>query len=180
MKNSIKLLSLLALGLVFILTSCSKENTSSKDEDLYKSIANEEADFILKDGGSFEKVITKRLVKRDDCRFIVAGTIEFYKNGRLAFIIDFGEGRCDDLATITRNGETYEISLLRLRKAGEYDKVIVEPLVKLEDCEYIVSGIVEFYKGDTWVATFDFGDGTCDEWATKTWDGGSKVFSMKK
>ena len=21
-----------------------------------------------------------------------------------------------------------------------------------------------------WVASIDFGDGTCDEWATKTWD----------
>lgn len=180
MKNSIKLFSLFALGLVIILISCSKENTSSKDEDLYKSIANEEADLMLKDGGSYGKVITKRLVKRDDCRFIVAGTIEFYKNDQLAFMIDFGEGRCDDLATITHNGETYEISLLRLRKAGAYDKVIIEPIVKLEDCEYIVSGIVDFYKGDTWVATIDFGDGSCDEWATKYWDGGSKVFSMQK
>ena len=58
--------------------------------------------------------------------------------------------------------------------------MIVEPIVKLENCEYIVAGIIDFYEGDQWVATLDFGDGTCDEWATKTWDGGSKVFSMKK
>ena len=62
---------------------------------------------------------------------------------------------------------------------GKYEKVIVEPLVSLEDCDYIVSGIIEFYKGDAWVATIDFGDGICDEWATKTWDGGSKDFSLK-
>ena len=76
--------------------------------------------------------------------------------------------------------EITEFSLKKLRKKWKFDKIIVEPIVKLEDCVYIVSGIVEFYKGDAWVATIDFGDGTCDEWATKYWDGGSKVFSMKK
>lgn len=180
MRNSIKNFALFAICLAFIFTSCSKDNVSSKEEDLYKSIANEEADFLLKGNGPFEKVITKRLVKRDDCRFIVAGTIEFYKNGRLAFTIDFGEGRCNDIATLSINGESHEISLLRLRNTGKYDKVIVEPIIKLEDCDYIVSGVVDFYKGDIWVATIDFGDGECDEWATKYWDGGSKVFSMKK
>lgn len=180
MKNSIKLLSLLAMGLVIILTSCSKENTSSKDEDLYKSIADEEVDFVLKGDGKFEKVITKPLIKLEDCKFIVEGTIEFYKNNELVIIIDFGDGECDDIATKTVDGETTTFSLKKLKKKWKYDKIIVEPIVKLEDCDYIVSGIVEFYKEDTWVATIDFGDGECDEWATKTWDGGSKVFSMKK
>jgi hypothetical protein len=44
----------------------------------------------------------------------------------------------------------------------------------------MVAGVIDFYESDQWVATLDFGDGTCDEWATKTWDGGSKQFSMKK
>lgn len=180
MKNSIKLLSLFAVGLVIILTSCSKENTSSKDEDLYKSIADEEVDFVLKGDGKFEKVITKPLIKLEDCKFIVEGTIEFYKNDKLVIIIDFGDGECDDIATKTVDGETTTFSLKKLKKKWKYDKIIVEPIVKLEDCDYIVSGIVEFYKDDTWIATIDFGDGECDEWATKTWDGGSKVFSMKK
>jgi hypothetical protein len=30
------------------------------------------------------------------------------------------------------------------------------------------------------MATIDFGDGECDEWAIKTWEGGSKVFSIEK
>lgn len=182
MKKSIQVILLFAISLAFIFTSCSKENASTKEDDFYKSISDEEVDFTLTGDGKFEKVITKPLVKLEDCRFIVEGTIEFYKGDELVFIIDFGEGECDDIATKTVNGETTEFSLKRLKKRWkhDYEKVIVEPIVKLEDCQYIVAGIVEFYKDDTWVATIDFGDGTCDEWATKYWDGGSKVFSMKK
>ncbi len=34
-----------------------------------------------------------------------------------------------------------------------------------------VSGLFEYYDLDNyWVASIDFGDGTCDEWATKSWD----------
>ena len=34
-----------------------------------------------------------------------------------------------------------------------------------------VSGLFEYYDIDgNWVASIDFGDGTCDQWATKTWD----------
>lgn len=182
MKKAIRYLILTSLSFTFILSSCSKEKASTKEDDLYKSIADEEADFILRGDGKFERVITKPLVKLEDCRFIVEGTVELYKGDELVCTIDFGEGECDDIATKTVDGETTEFSLKRLKKRGkfDYEKVIVEPIVKLEDCQYIVSGIVEFYKDDIWVATIDFGDGECDEWATKYWDGGSKVFSMKK
>ena len=34
-----------------------------------------------------------------------------------------------------------------------------------------VSGLFMYYdSNDNWVASIDFGDGTCDEWATKSWD----------
>ena len=34
-----------------------------------------------------------------------------------------------------------------------------------------VSGLFEYYDVDeNWVASINFGDGECDEWATKTWD----------
>lgn len=44
---------------------------------------------------------------------------------------------------------------------AQWDKTIITP----------VSGLFEYYDSDNyWVASIDFGDGTCDEWATKTWD----------
>jgi len=43
----------------------------------------------------------------------------------------------------------------------EWDKTIMTP----------VSGLLEYYdQNDIWVAAINFGDGTCDQWATKTWD----------
>ena len=183
MKKSIQVILLFAISIALIVSSCSKENTSSKDDDLLKTSAMEDIDMMFKgDADGFEKVITKPLVKIEGCKFIVEGTIEFHKADEIIAIIDFGNGECDDIASKTVEGNTTEFSLKKFWEKGkyQYEKVIVEPIVKVEDCDYIVSGIVEFYKEDVWVASIDFGDGTCDEWATKTWDGGSKVFSMKK
>ena len=43
----------------------------------------------------------------------------------------------------------------------EWDKTVLTP----------VSGLIEFHdENDNWVASIDFGDSECDEWATKTWD----------
>ena len=60
-----------------------------------------------------------------------------------------------------------------------YKEIEVAPINK-ESCYFEkwdknvmtpVSGLFEYYDADdNLVATIDFGDGTCDEWATKTWD----------
>ena len=60
-----------------------------------------------------------------------------------------------------------------------YSEVEINPIIK-SDCYFQdwnkniltpVSGLFEYYdeNGD-WVASIDFGDGKCDEWATKRWD----------
>jgi len=60
-----------------------------------------------------------------------------------------------------------------------YTEVEVNPIVKItcyfsnwdKDVMTPVSGLFDYYDtDDNWVASIDFGDGTCDEWATKTWD----------
>jgi len=60
-----------------------------------------------------------------------------------------------------------------------YTEVEVNPIVKIncyfsdwdKDVMTPVSGLFEYYDADdNWVASIDFGDGTCDERATKTWD----------
>lgn len=58
-----------------------------------------------------DKVITKRLVKKGTCRYIVEGTIELSKNGELISTLDYGNGECDNLATITKDGVTKIIRL---------------------------------------------------------------------
>ena len=60
-----------------------------------------------------------------------------------------------------------------------YSEIEVNPIVKINCCfsdwdkdvMTPVSGLFDYYDtDDNWVASIDFGDGTCDEWATKTWD----------
>lgn len=65
-----------------------------------------------------------------------------------------------------------------LQKEG-YEESIVDSIIK-QDCYFKewdktiqtpVSGLIEFYDRDNnWVASIDFGDGVCDQWATKTWN----------
>lgn len=121
------------------------------------------------------------MIKPDDCRFIVSGTIEYKMDGEVVAIIDYGDGVCDNIATKTVRGTTIRFEL----DAGNdddftYRKIIVEPLVSIEGCDYIVSGIIDFYKDGAWIATIDFGDGMCDDIAIKIWDGGRKEFSLSK
>ncbi|NQY11866.1 MAG: hypothetical protein HRT71_20415 [Flavobacteriales bacterium] len=44
---------------------------------------------------------------------------------------------------------------------------IVKPLVVDESCGCIVQGFVKYVKDGKTVALVDYGDGTCDGWATK-------------
>lgn len=181
MKKSMKIIVLFTISLIFIISSCSKDKVSKNNEaDLFKSIYDIEADLKL-NGGEFEKVIISPLVKIDNCDYIVAGIIEFQKEGEVVAVIDYGDGECDDIATITKDGKTFDISLKKEQKEDWYYKVISEPIVKIDDCDYIVSGIIDFYskKDNSWLATIDFGDGTCDEWATKITKDGTFEFSMK-
>ena len=76
-----------------------------------------------------------------------------------------------------------------------YTEIEVSPIVKIscyfqdwdKDVMTPVSGLLEYYDADgNWVASIDFGDGSCDQWATKTWNvdifpdqpSGTKEFSV--
>jgi hypothetical protein len=59
----------------------------------------------------YEKKIVKPLKKTDGCDYIVAGTIEYYKKGKLIAVVDYGDGTCDNKATKETGGETYEFEI---------------------------------------------------------------------
>ena len=82
----------------------------------------------------------------------------------------------DVVETITSN-DGVQARLAYTEKG--YTEIEVNPIVKIncyfpdwdKDVMTPVSGLFEYYDADgNWVASIDFGDGTCDEWATKTWD----------
>ncbi len=52
----------------------------------------------------------------------------------------------------------------------DYRKVVVEELVKKEECKWeVVSGIIEYYYLDEMVFSINFGNGVCDGIATINW-----------
>jgi len=65
-------------------------------------------------GVTINRTITVPLLVNRSCGYIVEGIVSIQWNGNSA-IIDFGNGNCDDTATITHNGEVYVIDLDRYR-----------------------------------------------------------------
>ncbi len=60
---------------------------------------------------AYTRTITYRLEKNMSCRFIVSGTVEISVEERPVITLDYGNGECDNKATVTIDGETKEILL---------------------------------------------------------------------
>jgi hypothetical protein len=78
-------------------------------DDVY--LISGQASGINASGITWDRVITTELRKEIGCRFIVSGTIEIQPEGRPLRILDYGNGECDNIATVTVNGTTYTIFL---------------------------------------------------------------------
>ena len=61
-----------------------------------------------------------------------------------------------------------------------YSKNILIPLEKIDGCDYVVKGKIEYIKDGEVVATVDFGDGECDNIATKTVDSVDHEIKLNK
>ena len=63
------------------------------------------------DGKTYTLTITSPLQWSATCRFLKGGTIGFDVEGIEPFVLNYGEGECDALATLSRGDETKEITL---------------------------------------------------------------------
>ena len=99
--------------------------------------------------------------------------VSFFLIGSVFFFVSCEK---DVVETITSN-DGVQARLAYTEKG--YTEIEVNPIVKItcyfsnwdKDVMTPVSGLFDYYDtDDNWVASIDFGDGTCDEWATKTWD----------
>jgi hypothetical protein len=66
---------------------------------------------IDSEGNSYSKEIVEDLVKTGECREITKGIVEITKNGEIVAVIDYGDGTCDGVGTVTRGDEVKEITL---------------------------------------------------------------------
>ncbi len=63
-----------------------------------------------RNGYNYTHQITNALMIKLSCRWIVEGTIEFIVGDETA-TFDYGNGECDNLATVIKNGKSYEVKL---------------------------------------------------------------------
>lgn len=169
-----------------VLVSCNKETTEDNFTD---EVSSQTENLLLPESG-FEIVESTPLSGLENDRY-TEGVLEYTKNGEVLAVIDFAADTDADHALITEGGEERECKLERTddddskkkkwkKHKRKYKKVIVEPIIRTEDCDYIVAGIVKFFEiesGD-WVATIDFGDGSCDDLAVKTTADGDYEFTL--
>jgi len=108
MKNTRNFLSLLSISLLLVFTACNKNDESKikQDDSSYEiNLKSLEPDVTVKGGGDkdhYTKVIVADVLKNPKCKNEpVSGIIEFYYEDEMVFAVDFGNGECDRLATVT-------------------------------------------------------------------------------
>lgn len=69
------------------------------------------ADGIRPNGKTWEREIINDLRKELSCKYIVSGTVEIRPEGMSTRLLDYGDGECDNIATILIDGVTYTIFL---------------------------------------------------------------------
>lgn len=66
---------------------------------------------ITTDTTSYKVEVTTPLIKVGGCRHFVSGIMDYTQDGVAFASVDYGDGTCDELATLTKDGETVEIDL---------------------------------------------------------------------
>ncbi len=126
--------------------------------------------FTYKGAGEFECTLKNGKILTPD------GDVIIRESTKSRVLIEGGdtEDRSDDVYAVTGEiiGETSD--------GLSYKKVIDEenPLIVSRDCFWITKGIVTTTIGDA-VSTVDFGDGTCDNIATRIDEEGEEEFTME-
>ena len=93
----------------------SGDTTFMWDDDVYH--INGSASGSKANGNTYTSTITNALVRKFDIsnptckRYFVQGTLSHQPANKPVRVIDFGSGACDNIATITINGQTYTIQL---------------------------------------------------------------------
>ncbi len=84
------------------------ESTPTWTDDIYEITGNGSGQ---NKNGSFTMNIIQPLVKDLSCTWFTSGKVELQPSGKLLRTIDYGNGSCDNSATVLINGNTYTITL---------------------------------------------------------------------
>jgi hypothetical protein len=78
-------------------------------DDVYKFTGTSSG--VNRNGRSYTTKIVEPLIKKNNCKWIDTGVIEITPEGLSTRTVNFGNGTCDDKATVTINGNTYNFVL---------------------------------------------------------------------
>jgi hypothetical protein len=95
--------------------------TSDRTDNVYSVTGS--GSVVLNDTASYTKTITTPLLFDASCDYIKSGVIELNRNGVVS-VINYGDGTCDSVATVTTEGTTEEISLHsnKFKEGGKFGK----------------------------------------------------------
>jgi hypothetical protein len=82
--------------------------TADKSDNVYYLSGS--GSIVVNDSARYARNITTPLLYDASCGFIKSGIVELTRNGNKT-VINYGDGTCDDKATVTANGITEEINL---------------------------------------------------------------------
>lgn len=100
-----------ALEINHVRTMIAGSETESVDDDVFSIIGTQSA--VNRKGKSVTGTIIQPLIRSRQCRWITEGVVEITASGRTR-TLDFGDGTCDNEATITfANGSERTIQLRR-------------------------------------------------------------------
>lgn len=85
------------------------DSTQTKLDDIYSITGSGSGQKA--NGTTYTMTITSPLIKDMSCDWIKQGSVEIQPNGGALRLLDFGNGTCDDQATITVNGVSHPITL---------------------------------------------------------------------
>lgn len=87
------------------------EGASTTDRSDDVTLTTGSWDSVGKDGKTKNVTVKTALRREYSCRYIVSGVVEFITDGQ-TYSLNFGDGTCDDKATLTKpDGTTEEITL---------------------------------------------------------------------
>lgn len=66
---------------------------------------------VNRNGRAFDILITDELVAKTGCKWIVSGTFELTPEDLATRYVDYGDGACDNKATVTINDNEYEVNM---------------------------------------------------------------------
>lgn len=95
--------------------------TTDKTDNVY--YVSGSGSVVLNDSATYIKTITTPLLFDAGCEFIKSGVIELNRNGSIS-VINYGDGTCDSVGTVTTDGTTEEINLHsnKFKKGGKFGK----------------------------------------------------------